>query len=170
MKVINLFGGAGVGKSTLAAGLFHHMKCNGYDVELVTEYAKDMVYEQRTNIMEDQVYIHAKQYRRVSKLIGKVEYVVTDSPILLSAAYTTDGYFKSLEPLIFETFTSFDNINFVIVRPNEAYNQNGRIQNELEALEKDRVVLELLKKTKQPYTLINSRQPDTIQQLFEHIL
>lgn len=47
MKVINLFGGPGIGKSTLAAGLFEHMKIAGFNVELVNEYAKDMVWEQR---------------------------------------------------------------------------------------------------------------------------
>lgn len=55
MKVINLFGGPGSGKSTLAAGLFERMKIQGLSVELVTEYAKDMVWERRGNILDDQL-------------------------------------------------------------------------------------------------------------------
>jgi adenylate kinase family enzyme len=65
MKVINLFGGPGSGKSTLAAGLFERMKIQGLSVELVTEYAKDMVWERRGNILDDQLYILAKQHRRL---------------------------------------------------------------------------------------------------------
>lgn len=170
MKVINMFGGPCTGKSTLAAGLFHYMKCQGCDVELVTEYAKDMVYEQRTNIMEDQVYIHAKQYRRISRLRDKVEYVITDSPILLAAAYAIEGYYSALEPLVIQTFCSFDNVNFLIRRPNEEYKQDGRIQNELQAIEKDELIVSLLTKSNQPYTVINSRHPNTIHQLYQHIL
>jgi len=45
MKVINLFGGPGCGKSTAAAGLFHLMKSNHMSVELVNEFAKEIVWE-----------------------------------------------------------------------------------------------------------------------------
>ena len=38
MKVINLFGSAGAGKSTTALGLTHQLKINGYKVEDVSEY------------------------------------------------------------------------------------------------------------------------------------
>ena len=40
MKVINFFGGPGVGKSTAACDLFVAMKKAGYKVEYVDEYAK----------------------------------------------------------------------------------------------------------------------------------
>ena len=47
MKVINLFGGPGCGKSTTAADLFARMKLRGLSVELVTEYAKDVVWDEK---------------------------------------------------------------------------------------------------------------------------
>ena len=40
MKIINLIGEPSAGKSTIAAELFAKMKKAGYNVELVTEYAK----------------------------------------------------------------------------------------------------------------------------------
>ena len=43
MKVINLFGSAGAGKSTTALGVAHNLKINGYKVEYVSEYAKQLV-------------------------------------------------------------------------------------------------------------------------------
>ena len=39
--VINLIGAPGTGKSTVASELFSKMKWSGYDVELVSEYAKE---------------------------------------------------------------------------------------------------------------------------------
>ena len=35
-KVINMFGGSGIGKSTTAAGLFHQMDLDGKNVEPVS--------------------------------------------------------------------------------------------------------------------------------------
>ena len=43
MKVINFYGGPGVGKSTKAAGMFYKMQLAGYSVELVNEFAKECV-------------------------------------------------------------------------------------------------------------------------------
>lgn len=47
IKVINIFGAPGCGKSTTAAGLFWRMKCDDMSVELVSEYAKACVFEDR---------------------------------------------------------------------------------------------------------------------------
>ena len=45
-KVINLFGNPGSGKSTVAAYLFSELKSRGLEVELVTETAKDLVWDE----------------------------------------------------------------------------------------------------------------------------
>jgi len=127
MKVINLFGGPCTGKSTIAAGLFHEMKMKGYNIELVTEYAKDMTWEERGNILADPLYILAKQHRRISRLKGKVDYIITDSPLLLGLAYISDDYYKNCKPLLLEIFSSYDNYNFMLTRP-ETYSEIGRNQ------------------------------------------
>ena len=44
--VINLFGGPGCGKSTIAALLFGKLKQNGINCEMALEYAKDKVWEE----------------------------------------------------------------------------------------------------------------------------
>lgn len=43
--VVNLFGGPGCGKSTTMARLFADLKTRGLNVEMVSEFAKDLVYE-----------------------------------------------------------------------------------------------------------------------------
>lgn len=85
--VINLFGGSGCGKSTTAALLFARMKLNGFHVELVREYVKYWAWNDRKVREWDQLYLLGKQSAYESMLYGKVDYIVTDSPILLAGIY-----------------------------------------------------------------------------------
>jgi hypothetical protein len=142
-KVINLFAGPGAGKSTTAAGLFHELKCRDIKCELVTEYAKDMTYEKRQNILSDQLYILAKQNRRLSRLVGHVDYIITDSPLLLGLAYVPGDYYSSFEPLVTEIFESYDNQNIVLLR-RKKYQAYGRNQTEEQAIEKDNLIFDLV--------------------------
>lgn len=45
-----MFGSPGSGKSTTAAGLFYKLKTSDYNVELVTEVAKDLVWLNDFNV------------------------------------------------------------------------------------------------------------------------
>lgn len=145
MKVINLFGGPGCGKSTLAAEIFVMLKKQQKEVEYVTEYAKELCWEERQNILDDQLYVLAKQNRKIARLQNKgLEYVVTDSPILLGELYYK-GTSKLLPELIFEIFNQYDNINYLVCRPNVPYKSIGRQQTLKQACIIDTRVLELLK-------------------------
>lgn len=131
MKVINLFGGPGTGKSTTAAALFALMKREGYNVELITEFAKDLVWTERTKELGDEIYIFGKMYHKLWRLRDKVDYVITDSPLPLCYYYDNENikYFKEF---VMNAFNSFDNINFLLKR-HFKYQEEGRIQNEEEA-------------------------------------
>lgn len=156
MKVINLWGGPGAGKSTTAAGLFYEMKKRRLEVELVTEYAKDMVWEGRYNILDDQIYIFAKQQRRIARLRDhSVEWVITDSPIALGLVYLRDGILsQNFHALVMEIFNSFDNHNFLLQR-NFEYNPIGRNQKDVEeARVYDRKVTALLDSWSVPFQSI----------------
>lgn len=174
MKTINFFGGPGVGKSTIAAGLFYAMKAQGMQAELVTEYAKDVTWEGRHQLLNDQLYLLAKQNRRLARLLDhKVDYAITDSPLLLGAAYTRLGESKSehMVPLIFEFFNSYDNINIVIERDPSFYVQVGRSQTLDQASVIDNVVLAMLAEFNIPYTTIKlGTDPDEIQKLLELVV
>lgn len=52
--VINFFGSAGSGKSTNSAGLAYKLKKDGYKVELVTEYARDLDISKTEHILANQ--------------------------------------------------------------------------------------------------------------------
>ena len=87
--LINIWAGPGAGKSTTAAGLFERLKLAGHSAELVTEYVKAWAWRGEKIGEFDDLYITAKQLRRESALYGKVDYIVTDSPIGLGAVYET---------------------------------------------------------------------------------
>jgi len=85
--VINLAGAAGAGKSTLAAGLFHKLKSNGFSAELVNEYVKSWAYRGIMPGPLDEIYFFGKQSHKESILFGKVDFIITDCPIYLCSFY-----------------------------------------------------------------------------------
>lgn len=137
--VFNLFGGPSVGKSTTAAGVFSLLKLHDVDCEQVTEFAKDLVWEERHKTFKDQHYIFGKQYHRMWRLKGNVDVMITDSPLLLSMIYRPEKYGDSFVNNVIETINWFDNRN-IILRRTKKYNQNGRNETEYEAKEVDKAV------------------------------
>ena len=139
-KVINFYGGPGSGKSTKAAGLYYKMNMTGYSVELNNEFAKECVWEDNVPMLKDQLYMLAHQHRKILRLVGKVDYVITDSPVLLSGIYRElyDGpmYSELIDQLALECYNKYENINFMLERP-EVFIQNGRAQNEQGSLDID---------------------------------
>jgi len=117
--IINLFGGPGTGKSTTAADLFgllkkekHNFKNNNNQihaknigVELVREFAKEVIYEQAENQLDNQFYISAIQQKRIVDVIKYFEknntnsIIITDSPIILGVVYN-----KTDNSLLFMNF------------------------------------------------------------------
>lgn len=91
-KVICLYGGPGVGKSTIAAEIYYRLKKDKQSVELSREYVKEWVWQDKKVGPFDQYYILGKQLKKETMVYGKVEYIVCDSPLLLCAFY--DAYYN----------------------------------------------------------------------------
>ena len=146
MKVINLFGGAGCGKSTLAAYLFATLKANGLNAELVLKYQKDLVYEEASSIYwNNQTLLFANQLHKLNRLISKVDIVITDNPILTNVVYRQfSNTPASLDNLVIDTFKTFDNINYLIKRDNNYFKSEGRIHTLEESINIDTKLLDLL--------------------------
>lgn len=151
---INIFGGPGIGKSTLAAGIFSEMKRQGKSVELVTEFAKDLVWENRRDTLAVQPYVSMKQFRNLFRLQGKVDYVVTDSPLLKDSVYAhrfTPDLPQAYHDLLGHLHTSLgDHINIFLTR-SHAYDKVGRYQSEDEAIKIDEEIRDTLDKYSEKY-------------------
>lgn len=149
--VIDLFGGPGTGKSTTAAAVFARLKCLGVDCELSSEFAKDLVWEQRYDTFKDQLYIFAKQAHRLFRLVGKVDVVITDSPLFLTCYYGKND--KPLCKFCIDYVERFNNLNYFLVRE-KAYNPNGRNQTEDEAKQIDTELRYALEQYEQDYKVL----------------
>lgn len=131
--VVNLFGAPGSGKSTGAAYIFSKLKMLGVDAELVTEYAKDKVWENNTTALSNQTYVFGKQHFRISRCEDKVDVIITDSPLLLSAIYNKSELLgEDFNNLVAKIFKSYTSVNYFITRT-KPYNANGRLQTEDES-------------------------------------
>lgn len=140
--VINLIGGPGSGKSTCASGIFYQLKKLGVNCELALEFAKDKVWEESLKILDDQLYVFGKQYHRLFRLNGKVDVIITDSPLLVSILYnkTPSEYF---DKLVVEQYHTFNNLLFFIDRA-ETYQTEGRLQTKDESMELDYIMKHIL--------------------------
>lgn len=157
MIVINLYGGPSSGKSTTAAGLFHKMKIEGHSVELVTEYAKDLVYSNQLESMcSIPEYIFSKQHLRLHRLKDHVDYAICDSPLLLSgiyAEYNLGPEWPSLNPFrefVRSVYTEYTNVSYFIVRP-ETFEVGGRMHDESQSNELDSIISEELRLVGEKY-------------------
>lgn len=147
--VVNLLGGPGVGKSTTTAAVFALLKKMGIECELASEYAKELVWEQRNETFKDELYIFAKQAHRLFRLNGKVEVVVTDRPLILTCCYATDD--KELCDFCYNRFSKYKNLNYLLARNDSLYVENGRNQTLEEAKKIDDMLRAKLEELNIPY-------------------
>lgn len=135
MILVNLYGAPGSGKSTGAAYIFSKLKMAGVDAELVTEFAKDKVWEESKEAFNNQAYLFGKQYFRISRCADKVDVIITDSPLPLSIFYnTTEVLGQEFNNMVMKVANSYKGMNYLIYRV-KPYNPNGRFQTEEESNE-----------------------------------
>jgi hypothetical protein len=159
-KVIGFFGGPGSGKSTTAAKLFSEMKERNFDVELVSEFAKDLIWAERNKEFGNQLYVGVSQYHRLWNLNGKVEYIITDSPLLLNYTYYQDPPDFLMDMLRY-MYNEFENINYFIHRTKK-FNPKGRNQNLEESQVIDGKILSMLNDLAISYNTIESHDTDRV--------
>lgn len=140
--LVNLYSGAGCGKSTLAAAIFAHLKFQGFLCEMALEYAKDKVWEKSAHLLSNQIYIFGEQHHRITRLVGQVPIVVTDSPLLHSIIYDS-GQNPHFAPMVLAEHRKYHNLNIFLDRV-KPYEPAGRNQTEEQAREIDGKIIDLL--------------------------
>ena len=93
---VNVFGGPGSGKSTMAYAVAAELKARGYTAECVGEVVKDCIYDaargdqEAARLLDGSVESQEELYRRQSarerRLDGLVQFVVADSPAIMGLA------------------------------------------------------------------------------------
>jgi len=134
MRLINLYGGPGSGKSTIAAHIFSFLKSKHLKTELVGEFAKELIYLGNEVQLVNQVYIMGSQYRKQKDLQRYgVDIAISDSPLGLQLVYCQDKhYYPEITALVKKLDSEFDNVN-VFIRRVMPYQVHGRCQSEAEA-------------------------------------
>ncbi|MCH5199706.1 MAG: AAA family ATPase [Oscillospiraceae bacterium] len=131
--IINAFGGPGAGKSTACLHITSELKKRGYIAEYVSEYAKDLVWDKNFDMLdgseEHQKMILAEQKKRIDRLVGQVDFVVTDSPLLHNSIYVKSDNKDNYTENLFKLFNQYNNFNVEVIRDYNNFEQEGRIHN-----------------------------------------
>lgn len=152
--VINAFGGPGSGKTTACFQIACELKKKGYVVEYVPEYSKELVWDENWDLLDGSLVhqheILKEQKHRIDRLVGKVDFVVTDAPILFNIIYLkeSDTARKQHMETLLKMFKSYHNFNFFVKRDEDKFESEGRMQNLEESQQKDQEIISLLQDNK----------------------
>jgi len=162
-KLINLFGGPGIGKSSIASGITYKLKKKHIRVNNPYEFPKLLAWDKNNEAIKDQLYVLANQHRGIAQSYGKVDYIVIDSPIMFSLIYKTyyntgypaEFYGEHFNQLIVDLHKKYDNINILLERTDEGkHNDDERYQTLQESLEIDKLCKRILDENNIPYHIV----------------
>jgi predicted ATPase len=165
--VVNAFGGPGSGKTTACFHIACELKKKGYVVEYVPEYSKELVWDKNWDLLdgsyEHQIEILKVQKHRLDRLIDQVDFIVTDAPLINNTIYLNDcPEKKEHAKYVLKLFKSYNNFICLVVRDASKYEQEGRLQNLNEAIEKDNEIKKLLDDAKLYYGTYDHKHLDVI--------
>lgn len=159
MKVINLYGPPGCGKSTTMEGLTYEMKLLGLSVECTPEVFKELILEEAEKTKHGgQLTILAKQNARLVRLDGKNDFTITDCPLPLIGYYTPQDYITGFHDTINSLYNHYDNVNYFIIRKHEFENEK-RSHDEEQSLRIEKEIPVFLDKYGIPFKTLESTVP-----------
>lgn len=165
--VINAFAGPGAGKTTSCLEIAEKLKKKGFVTEYVQEYAKELVWDNKLDLldgsMENQFTILQEQLNRIDRLYGKVDFIVTDSPVLLNATYLKEPN-EEYNNAIQELYSHFDNFNYFVERNVDSFETEGRIHSLEQSLEIDNELKKTLAELNLEYKTYGHSTIDNIVQ------
>lgn len=177
-KIINLFGGPGIGKSSIASGLTYKLKKKHINCDNPYEFPKLLAWDENHSAIRDQLFVLANQHRGIVKSYGKVDYIILDSPILLSLVYknvyrSTEYpatlYGESFDKMVLDIYNQYDNINILLDRGNGKHNESERYQNLDESILLDNSIEDVLIKNNVTYHKIKVNS-NTVKNIIKNIL
>lgn len=149
--VINLFAGPGAGKTTAAWELASKLKKLNYITEYVPEYAKELVWDEKHELLdgtlEHQKLLLNEQSHRIKRLLGKVDFIVTDAPELINLNFLKcddPKLSEEYQKMVLQDFNGRTNFNLFIKR-GEYYETAGRVHTLEESINLDNSIQKILK-------------------------
>jgi len=155
------------GKSITATNIRAQLGFKGYDVELVDEVIKDWTYIPRIPTSSDSLFLQASQIQKedIRLRTGKVDIIVTDSPVMLQyfyAWYHNDPFKSGMFLNAIEWDKRYPSLNIFIEREDRFYNETGRYEKIEEANKIDVAIKKVLKTTNINYTSFSCLAQDDI--------
>ena len=162
-KIVNLFGGPGIGKSSIANGLTYKLKKKHITCDNPYEFPKVLAWDENHSAIKDQLYVLANQHRGIVKSFGKVDYIILDSPIIVSLVYRSvykgleypaTLYGDSFDKMVLDIHNQYDTLNILLKRTDGGFNEKERYQTIDESKMLDDEIEKTLVKHNIPYTTI----------------
>ena len=173
--LINLIGQPSCGKSTAAAKLFARMKDMGLNCEYTQEYVKGWVWDGRKISPYDQFTIFGREAYNQSHLFNKVDFIISDSPVMLTAFYhlyyNKDNALREICKDFYEMAERIDHVhtfNFYLPRMKQ-YKQEGRYQTEEEANEVARMLKAWLEVEAYPFIPLDCPDEQRVDKILSYI-
>jgi hypothetical protein len=160
-RVINIMGGPGCDKSLITSAIIVFLKLREKTIEVIPDFAKSLVWQQNFEVLKNQYFIAQRQFEMLSLLDGQVQFLVTECS-LPQVLYYNENYLDNICDIdktrrqILEWYNQCNNINVFVERGDRKYIRTGRFQDEEQARNIDRGMLELLDRESLPYTVLPS--------------
>lgn len=174
-KVINFVAAPGAGKSLMSAMIFAELKMKHYSAEMVQEYAKNLVWQNRLEELACQWMVSMEQYRMLKAVNDKVDFICTDSPLLIGVYYNRTHSenvcnVQKTEEMISSKMQEFDNVYIYLKRNWDfPYEEEGRIHTEEQSIEIEKRLKALLGEFGIEYLEVTSSR-DAIATILDYIL
>lgn len=146
--IVELYGGPGCGKSTIAAETFTMLKRFDINAELVVEYAKEWAWLETPIRDFDQLHFFGEQLKREARLFDKVDIVITDSPVLLCGFYMRKYGLEAMHEytdMMMHTYYRMARLHDhqhipILLNRTKQYNPKGRYESEEVAKQYDQEI------------------------------
>jgi nicotinamide riboside kinase len=168
--VVNIFGGPGTGKSTLAAAIFCALKQRHIETACPEECAKLAIWSNQSWILDHQPIILGRTWETIYTLLDKVDVIIVDSPILLCSVYARDREPMCFHQMVGDIHKRTHRINLLIKRDTQiGYSTNGRRETEREARLVDERIIGTLDAFNEPFVTCSSDQ-SLVERLAETVV
>ena len=172
--LINLFGGPGIGKSGIAAGITYKMKKKHISVNNPYEFPKRLAWDKNIPAISDQLYVFANQHRGIAECYDKVDYIVIDSPILFSTiyhryytkGYPAEMYGKVFHDMVIDLHRRYSSVNILLERTEGSHNEKERYQNLKESIVIDTLCKNVLEEVGSKYHTIKVNE-DSVKNIMK---